>query len=113
MQGQRVDVDNLAKPLTPMVAGAVKDLMSNFASNGTVSANDLWYRSMHGLNQWMENSARHDVPLAVRVLGAAVGKNTPAHDEAMMRLVAWVHAHDTDGIVYGGDKAALEKGFVA
>ena len=68
---------------------------------------------MHGLNQWMENSARLDVFFAVRVLGAAVGKNTPAHDEAMMRLVAWVYAHDTDGIVYGGDKAALGKGFVA
>ena len=81
MQGQRVDVDNLAKPLTPMVAGAVKDLMSNFAPNGIVPANDLWYRSRHGLNQWMENSARLDVSFAVRVLGAAVGKNTPAHDE--------------------------------
>ncbi len=67
---------------------------------------------MHGLNQWMENSARLDVSFAVRVLGAPVGKNTP-HDEAMMHLVVWVHAHDTDGIVYGGDKAALGKGFVA
>jgi hypothetical protein len=103
----------LAKPLTPMVAGAVKELMSNFAPNGTVPPNDLWYRSMHGINQWIENSARLDVSFAVRVLGAAVGKNTPAHDEAMMRLVAWVHAHGTDGIVYGGDKAALDKGFVA
>ncbi len=44
-----------------------------------------------------------------------MGKNIPAHDETMMRLVAWIHAHDTDGIVYGGDKAALAlgKGFVA
>ena len=108
-----IDVDNLSKPLTPMVAGAVKDLMSNFATDGLIPANDLWYRSMHGLTQWMENSARLDVSFAVRVLAAAVGKNTPAHDEAMMRLVAWIHAHATDGIVYGGDKAALGKGFVA
>ncbi len=108
-----INVDNLAKPLTPKVAGAVKDLMSNFGPNGTVPANDLWYRSMHGPNQCMENSARLDMSFAVRVLGAAVGKNTPVHDDAMMRLVAWVHAHDTDGIVYGGDKAALGKGFGA
>ncbi len=27
-------------------------------------------------------------------------------------LVAWVHANATDGVVYGGDKAALDKGFV-
>jgi hypothetical protein len=61
----------------------------------------------------MENSARLDVSFAARVLGAAVGKNVSAHDKAMMLLVAWLHAHDTDGIVYGGDKAALDKGFSA
>ncbi len=46
-------------------------------------------------------------PCVVLVLGADVGKNSPAH------LVAWIHTHDTDGIVYGGDKAALDKGFAA
>ena len=32
---------------------------------------------------------------------------------AMMRLIAWIHAHSTDGIVYGGDKAARDQGFMA
>ncbi len=68
---------------------------------------------MHGLNQWMANIGRLDVFFAVRVLGVAVGKNTPAYDEATMRLVAWIHAHDADGVVYGGDNAALDKSFVA
>jgi hypothetical protein len=73
--------------------------MSNLSPKGSIPANDLWYRSAHGLAQWMENSARLDVSFPVTVLGAAVGRNTPAHDEAMMRLVAWVHAHGTDGKV--------------
>jgi hypothetical protein len=48
----------------------------------------------------MENSARLYVSFPVRVLGAAVARNTTAHDEAIMRLVVWAPAHDTDGIVY-------------
>ena len=68
---------------------------------------------MHGLVQWMEHGVRIDVSCSVRVLGAAVGRNTSAHDEAMMRLVVWVLSHSTDGLVYGGDKAALDKGFAA
>jgi hypothetical protein len=81
-----------------MTVGAANDIMSNLSPKDSVPANDPWYRSAHGLVQWMENSARVDVSFPVRVLGAAVDCNTPAHDEAMMRLVAWVHAHDADGI---------------
>ena len=31
----------------------------------------------------------------------------------MMRLVVWVLSHSTDGLVYGGNKAALDKGYAA
>ena len=112
-RASKIDVDNLATPLTPMTVGAAKHLMTNLDPKDSVPANDLWYRSAHGLIQWMENSARLDVSFPVRVLGAAVGRNTPAHDADMMRLVAWISAHDTDGLVYGGDKDALDKAFAA
>ncbi len=68
---------------------------------------------MHGVFQWMEHCARLDISFPVRVLGAAVGRNTPAHDAAMTRLVSWTLSHATDGIAYGGDKAARTKGFAA
>ena len=61
----------------------------------------------------MEHIVRLDVSFSVRVLGAALGRNTPAHDEAMMRLISWVLTHPTDGLVYGGNKAARDKGFLA
>ena len=108
-----IDVENLCKPITPMAPGVAKELMSAFAPKDTVPPNDLWYRSSHGLVQLMEHSVRFDISFAVRVLGAAVGRNTPAHDADMMRLISWILAHDTDGIVYGGDTAARDKGFAA
>ena len=65
-----------------MSPGVAKELMANLGPTGVVPPNDLWYRSVHGLIQWMEHGVRLDVSFAVRVLGAAVGRHTPAHDDA-------------------------------
>ena len=108
-----IDVDNIVKPIKPMLPGVAKQLMTSLGPEGVVPHNDVWYRSMHGVIQWMEHIVRLDVSFPVRVLGAALGRNTPAHDEAMMRLISWVLTHPTDGLVYGGDKAARDKGFLA
>ena len=108
-----IDIDSRLKPITPMAPGVAKQLMANLGPKDVVPSNDLWYRSVHGIIQWMEHGVRLDASFPVRVLGAAVGRNTPAHDEAMLRLITWILSHSTDGIVYGGDKAAKDKGFTA
>ena len=73
-----IDVDKLGKPTTPMAPGVARELMANLGPKDVIPPNDVWYRAVHGVIQCAEHGARIDVSFPVRVLGAALGSNTPA-----------------------------------
>ena len=107
-----VSLAGIPCPLTPMLPGVASDLMRTYASDGLIPPNDKWYRSAIGVNNWLEGGVRVDISFAFNVLSSALGKNTPAHDQALLRLIVWLRDHNTHGLVYGGDRSAATRGFM-
>jgi hypothetical protein len=105
-----VDLEGLPCPNSPMLPGVAHELMRNYAAEP--APNDKFYRSVCGLCVWAECGVRVDISFALGVLTSALGKNTPAHDTALLRLVLWLRGNASHGLVYGGDPLELSSGFM-
>ena len=105
-----VNLEGLPCPNSPMLPGVAHELMRNYATEP--APNDKFYRSVCGLCIWAECGVRVDISFALGVLTSALGKNTPAHDTALLRLVLWLRGNASHGLVYGGDVHERARGFM-
>ena len=107
-----INLDGVPTPSSPMLPGVSYELLRSYATDGLVPANDKFYRSACGLCIWLECGVRPDISFALGVLTSALGKNTRAHDAALLRLIAWLRGTATHGLVYGGDPSEKDIGFM-
>ena len=107
-----VDLSGIPDPSSPMLPGVAHELLRTYAPVGEVPLNDKFYRSTCGLCIWLECGVRPDISFALGVLTSALGKNTPAHDAALLRLIVWLRSTATHGLVYGGDLSLGKTGFM-
>ena len=105
-----VDLEGLPCPNSPMLPGVAHELMRSYATEP--APNDQFYRSVCGICIWAECGVRVDISFALGVLTSALGKNTPAHDTALLRLVLWLRGNASHGLVYGGDVLERARGFM-
>ena len=56
-----------------MAPGVAKQLMANLGPKDVVPSNDLWYRSVHGIIQWMEHGDNDAIRLILAELANVPG----------------------------------------
>jgi hypothetical protein len=110
-----VDLGGMAHSSTPMLPGVAAHLLQHYAPEANrPPTNDRFYRAAIGVLNYLEGGVRADISYPFSVLSTAVGRNTQAHDDALLRLVMFIKGTEGHGLVYGANHASSRgfKGFM-